>query len=257
MTDYSPFLALAPTLAEAAGAIIRKHFRTPIAVDHKADDSPVTIADREAERAMRGLIAATFPDHGIIGEEYGNERADAEWVWVLDPIDGTKSFITGNPTFGTLIALLHHGVPVLGVLDQPISGERWLGVDGQVSTLNGKPIATRPCDSLAKATLHSTNPYYFKGDDLAAFDRLRHAVKLPRYGADCYAYGLLALGLVDVVCEATLKIYDFAALIPIIQGAGGVVSDWQGGAAHLSPTGHILAAGDQRTHQLAMERLRG
>lgn len=257
MDDLSAYSVLAHRLADAAGGIIRGHFRTPIAVDDKADDSPVTIADREAEKVMRGLINAAFPDHGIIGEEYGNEKTDAEWVWVLDPIDGTKSFITGKPVFGTLIALLRFGTPVLGVLDQPISRERWLGVEGQPSTLNGQPIHTRTCDSPSKAALYTTDPHYFQGDDLAAFDRLRTTVKLPRYGSDCYAYGLLAAGFVDVVCEANLKIYDFAALIPIIVGAGGVVTDWQGGPAHLPTNGHILASGDARTHAAAIALLKG
>jgi len=257
MEDLAAAVALAHRLADAAGGIIRGHFRTPIAVDDKADDSPVTIADREAERTMRAMIGAAFPNHGIIGEEFGNENATAPWVWVLDPIDGTKSFITGKPVFGTLIAVLHLGTPVVGILDQPITGERWLGVNGQPSTLNGHPIHTRACDSPSKAALYTTDPHYFQGDDLAAFDRLRKTVKLPRYGSDCYAYGLLAAGFVDLVCEANLKVYDYAALIPIIEGAGGVVSDWQGGPAHHSASGHVLAAGDERTHAAALAILNG
>jgi inositol-phosphate phosphatase/L-galactose 1-phosphate phosphatase/histidinol-phosphatase len=226
-----------------------------VAVIDKADASPVTIADREAEAAMRNLIAARFPDHGIVGEEFGTERADAEFVWVLDPIDGTKSFISGVPLFGTLIALLHQGRPVLGVLDQPISRERWLGVEGQRSRLNGGEIQSRACADLAAATVFTTTPDMFKGMDAEAFARIRSAAKLVRYGADCYAYGLCALGFVDAVIEAQLKLYDFCALVPIVEGAGGIVTDWQGRRPGLITDGRILACGDARLHRQILAQL--
>lgn len=249
------YIDLAHSLADAAGAVIQGYFRTPVAVDDKADASPVTIADRESEAAMRRLINTQAPDHGIYGEEYGQENTGAEWVWVLDPVDGTKSFITGKPSFGTLIALLHHGRPVLGIIDQPITKERWLGVQGLPTTLNGKPIQVRACPDLAHAALYATAPEMFVGDDVAAFDRVRSQVKLPRFGADCYAYGLLALGFVDLVVEASLQPYDYCAMGPIIEGAGGIVTDWQGRPLGLKSDGRVVAAGDRRAHAAALAAL--
>jgi len=251
------YLALAAELADIAGAAIRPYFRTALAVDDKADLSPVTAADRAAEQAMRQLIAVRFPQHGIIGEEYGPERADAEFVWVLDPIDGTKSFISGVPLFGTLIALAREGKPILGVIDQPISGERWIGAEGYETTHNGRPIRCRVCPEIAAATVFATSPDMFRGGDADAFARVARAAKLVRYGADCYAYGLVALGFIDVVIEASLKTYDFSAMLPIIEGAGGVASDWQGAPLGLLSDGRVLIAGDERTHSDALALLRG
>ncbi|HUK59150.1 MAG TPA: histidinol-phosphatase [Stellaceae bacterium] len=239
-------IALALTLADTAGAIVRKYFRAPIAVDDKPDRTPVTIADREAERAMRRLIADAFPAHGIIGEEEGREREDADSVWVLDPIDGTKNFISGIPIFGTLIALVRNGRPALGVIDQPVLGERWLGVAGAATTLNGKPVRTRACAALAQATLYATSPDMFAGADAAAFQRLKAQVKLARFGADCYAYAQLAAGFIDLVVECDLKPYDFAALVPVIEGAGGAIVDWRGEALQIRSDGRVIACGDPR-----------
>jgi histidinol phosphatase-like enzyme (inositol monophosphatase family) len=250
--DLNAPLALAADLADAAGAAIRPYFRKPIAVDDKPDLSPVTVADRAAEAAMRKLIAARFPDHGIIGEEYGREREHAEFVWVLDPIDGTKSFISGVPLFGTLIALCRRGRPILGVIDQPILRERWVGAAGRPSTFNGEPVRCRPCASLAAATIFATSPDMFPGDDDAGFRRVASAAKLVRFGADCYAYGLVAHGFVDLVIEASLKAYDFSAMLPIVEGAGGVVTDWQGAPLGLTSDGRVLVAGDRRVHREAL-----
>ncbi|MCA1940198.1 MAG: histidinol-phosphatase [Caenispirillum bisanense] len=250
-------LALANRLADTSGAVIRQYFRTPVAVDDKSDASPVTIADRGAEEAIRAVLAEVVPDHGIIGEEFGRANEGAELVWVLDPIDGTKAFISGKPSFGTLIALLKDGRPWLGVIDQPITGERWIGAAGHGTTLAGKALKTRPCTDLAQATLYATAPEMFKGDDWTAFQRLYQSVKLPRYGSDCYAYGLLALGFVDLVCEADLKVYDWAAVVPVIEQAGGIVTDWQGRPLTPDSDGHVLAAGDARLHAAALERLAG
>ncbi len=255
MVELDRFLSLAIDLADAAGEAIRPHFRQPLAVDDKPDRSPVTIADRAAEMAMRRLIAARFPAHGIIGEEFGRERAEAEFTWVLDPIDGTKSFISGVPLFGTLIALAHQGRPILGIIDQPISRERWIGATGHPTTLNGTPIRCRPCAALAAATVFSTSPDMFNGDDAAAFARVGVAAKLVRYGADCYAYGLLALGCIDLVIEAGLKPHDFSATVPIVEGAGGIASDWRGMPLSLASDGRVLVAGDRRAHQQALALL--
>ncbi len=255
MADLEAFLALAVALADAAGAAIRPHFRRPLAVDDKPDLSPVTVADRAAEAAMRELIAARFPEHGIIGEEFGPERADAEFVWVLDPIDGTKSFISGVPLFGTLIALAHRGRPILGVIDQPVLGERWIGIDGRPTTFGGAAARCRACPSLAAATVFSTSPDMFGGADAAAYGRIAASAKLVRFGADCYAYGLLALGCIDVVVEASLKPYDFSAMLPIVAGAGGIATDWRGDPLSLASDGRVLVAGDARVHEAALALL--
>jgi len=251
MTVPADFVALAHRLAEAARPISTRYFRTPVAIDDKSDASPVTVADREAESAMRAILSREVPQHGVFGEEHGVERADAEYVWVLDPIDGTRAFITGLPIWGTLIALLHHGVPVLGVIDQPILQERWLGVAGRQSTFNGQPIAVRACPTLDRAYMYSTSPIMFSGDVSRKHAALTTAVKLFRWGGDCYAYGLLASGHVDLVVENALKLYDFAALVPVIAGAGGMVTDWQGKPLDMGSDGSILAAGDAAVHRAA------
>ena len=255
MGELDAFLALAAELADAAGEAIRPHFRQPIAVTDKPDLSPVTVADRAAEAAMRRLIIARFPQHGIIGEEYGPERADAEFVWVLDPIDGTKSFISGVPLFGTLIALARQGRPILGIIDQPISRERWIGATDHPTTFNGTAIHCPPCAALAAATMFSTSPDMFKGPDAAAHGRVAAAAKLVRFGADCYAYGLLALGFIDLVIEASLKPYDFSAMVPIVEGAGGIATDWHGAPLGIASDGRVLIAGDRRAHREALALL--
>jgi histidinol phosphatase-like enzyme (inositol monophosphatase family) len=237
-------VALANSLADAARPIAARYFRTPVTVDDKADQSPVTIADREAETAMRVLLDSRVPQHGVFGEEHGAVRTDAEYVWVLDPIDGTKAFITGLPIFGTLIALLHRGVPMLGIIDQPISKERWVGVVGQGSTLNGNAITVRACPSLEKAYMYSTAPQMFGGSTAARHQALAEKTKLFRWGGDCYAYGLLAAGHVDLVVENSLKLYDFAALVPVIKGAGGLITDWHGKDLDMHSDGSVIAAGD-------------
>jgi histidinol phosphatase-like enzyme (inositol monophosphatase family) len=253
----SRFVRLANELADAARPIAARYFRTPVAIDDKTDSSPVTIADREAETAMRDLLQHHVPDHGVFGEEHGAVRTDAEYVWVLDPIDGTKAFITGLPIFGTLIALLHRGRPVMGIIDQPILKERWLGVEGQRSTFNGTPVSVRACDALAKAYMYSTAPLMFPGAYEKPHEALTRQVKLFRWGGDCYAYGLLASGHVDLVVEASLKLYDFAALVAVIKGAGGLITDWRGRELDMQSDGSVLAAGDPAAHRAAMAVLAG
>ncbi|KAL7492243.1 hypothetical protein ACHAWT_001484 [Skeletonema menzelii] len=223
--------------------------------------SPVTLADRAAERAMRELITERYPQHGVYGEEYGVIRENADWVWVLDPIDGTRSFITGKPLFGTLIACLYKGTPVIGVIDQCVLDERWLGLAGQVSTLNGKPIQTDGVATLNEAEMYSTTPDMFQhGDELNKFDAMREAVKTPHYGADCYAYALVASGFgADIVVEADLGLYDYCALVPVIQGAGGSISDWNGVKLSLQnhevSKGRVLACANAKLHDQALEIL--
>ncbi|ALC14539.1 histidinol-phosphatase [Sphingopyxis sp. 113P3] len=239
-------LALANRLADAAGAAIRPFFRADCAHEAKADASPVTDADRGAETAMRRLLEAEAPRDGIIGEEFGTERAGAARQWVLDPIDGTVSFMAGRPIFGTLIALLQDGWPLLGIIDQPIAGERWVGAAGRPTLFNGKVAATRTCRSLADATLATTGPQYFADHDGEHFMALaaRTAHKRMVFGGDCYNYGLLASGHVDLVVEAGLKLHDFAALVPVVEGAGGTMCDWNGEPLHAESDGHVIALGD-------------
>ena len=259
MSEIEPdaFLAFALSLADAAGEVIRPYFRMPLAIRDKADLTPVTAADRVAEETMRALIEERFPEHGILGEEFGRVREDAEFVWSLDPIDGTKSFISGVPLFGTLIALTRGGRSILGVIDQPILRERWVGAVGRPTTLNGAAIRCRACPVLAAATLFATTPDMFKGEDAASFARVSDKVKLTRFGADCYAYGLVATGFVDLVLEASLEPYDFCAMVPIVEGAGGVATDWRGANLDLASDGRILVAGDRRAHEAALALLGG
>ncbi|QXQ06362.1 histidinol-phosphatase [Sphingosinicellaceae bacterium] len=245
----------AEALAETAGAAIRPYFRSATQVETKADASPVTAADRAAEAAMRSLIAEHRPDDGVIGEEYGEDRPDAERVWVLDPIDGTRAFIAGRPLFGTLIALMERGVPVLGVIDQPIARDRWIGGVGARTTLNGVPATTRTGRALGTAHLGTTSPHAFDTTDFARFEQLRAAVGDTIYGGDCYNYGLVASGHLDLVVEAWLKVYDWAALVPVVEGAGGVMRDWAGAALCLGSDGRVVAAGDAALADAALERL--
>jgi inositol-phosphate phosphatase / L-galactose 1-phosphate phosphatase / histidinol-phosphatase len=254
-TGLDLFLALAVRLADAARAEIRPRFRKPVAIEEKADLTPVTVADRAAEAAMRSLIETHFPGHGILGEEFGRLREDAEYVWVLDPIDGTKSFISGVPLFGTLIALTQDRRPILGIIDQPISRERWVGAVGRPTMLNGAPVRCRACPTLTAATLFATTPEMFKGVDAACFAKLSAAVKMTRFGADCYAYGLIAAGFIDLILEASLKPYDFCAMVPIVEGSGGLATDWRGAPLDLHSEGRVLVAGDRRTHQAALSLL--
>ncbi|MDW8371897.1 MAG: inositol monophosphatase family protein, partial [Geminicoccaceae bacterium] len=225
----SALVSFAHRLADAAGEIQKRWFRTPVAVDTKPDASPVTIADREAEAVMRELVARHRPEDGILGEEHGRERLEAEYVWVFDPIDGTKSFVSGRPLFATLIGLLHEGRPVMGVIDQAILGERWIGVLGRPTLFNGRPCRTRPCPELSRALLSCTSPQMFASTaERAAFERVLGRVRQAIWGGDAYASGLVAAGFLDLVVEADLEPYDVLPLVPVIEGAGGRVSDWQG-----------------------------
>jgi histidinol phosphatase-like enzyme (inositol monophosphatase family) len=239
-------LALALRLADVAGAAIRPHFRSGLQSERKSDASPVTIADRAAEEAMRRILKAEVPRDGVIGEEFGEETGASGRTWVLDPIDGTVSFLAGRPMFGTLIALLGDGWPVLGVIDQPILGERWVGVSGRPTRFNGAEARTRACPALDQATLATTGPQYFDDHEGGHFMALAAKTDHKRMmmGGDCYNYGLLASGHLDLVCEAGLKLHDWAALVPIVEGAGGTMCDWNGEPLHQGSDGHVLALGD-------------
>jgi len=237
-------ILLAQRLADAAGEAIRPWFRQPFTIESKADASPVTQADRAAEAAMRAILEAERPRDGIIGEEYGRTREGAERLWVLDPIDGTRSFVAGRPIFGTLIALVEADKPVLGVIDQPIARERWLGAQGRPTTLNGAAVRARPCNALAAAHLATTGPGYFSADELARFGALSAAARDTLWGGDCYNYALLAAGHLDLVVEAGLKLHDLAALVPVVEGAGGRMCGWRGEPLTAQSDGRVVAMGD-------------
>jgi myo-inositol-1(or 4)-monophosphatase len=255
--DFATFV---DQLASVSGDTILPFFRTALAIENKQAGGfdPVTAADRAAENSMRALIRKSFPDHGIVGEEYGNERSDAEYVWVLDPIDGTKSFITGMVAWGTLIGLMRFGEPVFGMMHQPFTRERFSG-DGGAARCRGpsgnRELRVRQCASLGDAILSTTSPLLMNTADRAAFGRLENAVKLSRYGGDCYAYCMLAAGLIDVIIETEIKPYDIVAVIPIVAGAGGIVTTWENGPAQSG--GRVIVAGDKRVHKQALEMLNG
>jgi len=259
--DIELLLQAAEAAADVAGAVIRPFFRAPLTVDAKDDRSPVTIADRTAEQAMRAVLGERFPDHGILGEEFGLDRPAATLRWVLDPIDGTRAFITGRPLFGTLIGLLDGERPVLGVIDQPITGERWIGVAGETTRFRGPAgrhtAQTRRCPTLDRAELSCTSLEMFEPSARPGFERLAAASRRVTYGGDCYAYGLLALGLIDVIAESDLKVWDWAALVPVVEGAGGRMTDWEGEPLRAGGDGHALAVGDPGLLETAVGRLAG
>ncbi|HXX52263.1 MAG TPA: histidinol-phosphatase [Xanthobacteraceae bacterium] len=255
------FAAFVNELAAISGETIKPFFRSALGIENKSRSGgfdPVTAADRAAEAAMRTLIKRTFPEHGIIGEEFGNERTDAEYVWVLDPIDGTKSFICGMPMWGTLIALTRRGEPIYGMMHQPFTREHFSG-DGRGAHYRGpageRTLSVRACASLQDAVMCTTSPLLMNAADRQRFQRVEQTVRLSRYGGDCYAYCVLAAGHIDLVIETELKPHDVLPLIPIIEGAGGIVTTWEGGRSHSG--GRIVAAGDKRVHAQALELLNG
>lgn len=255
-TLITQFQAFAEELADAAGAVIMPYFRSQASVEDKGGMlfDPVTAADRAAERVMREMIRARYPDHGILGEEEPPFVGSAEWKWVLDPIDGTRAFITGLPLWGTLIALNDGLKPLIGLMNQPFTRERFIGTPGG-AWANGHRLQARPCAALASARVMCTSPQMF--DDprqRAAFERVAAGAQMVRYGGDCYAYCMLAAGQIDAVIEAGLQAYDVQALMPIIEGAGGVITSWDGRDAQHGGT--VLACGDPLLHEQLMGMLR-
>ncbi|HKD46708.1 MAG TPA: histidinol-phosphatase [Rhizomicrobium sp.] len=262
MTVAPELIALAHQLADSSGQVIRPLFRQRIDVAHKEgkrDFDPVTEADRGAEQAIRELLERERPEDGVLGEEFGERKGSSGYRWVLDPVDGTRAFITGRHEWGSLIALERDGKPILGLLDQPVLGERFIGVNGAAHLIQAhkaSPLKVRACVSLKDAVLCATDPgAYFSREQLSAFSRVERAVKMTRYGGDCYLFAALALGFVDVVIEAGFHEWDVAALIPLVEGAGGTITDWHGGSALSGKT--ILASGDARVHREAMGLLAG
>ncbi|MCG2841785.1 histidinol phosphate phosphatase [Sandaracinobacter sp. RS1-74] len=250
-------IILIQRLANAADEAVAPFFRANTKVEEKADLSPVTAADRAAEAAIRQMLKRDRPTDGIYGEEYGVERGSSGRVWVIDPIDGTRGFVAGRPLYGTLIALIEQDKPILGLLSAGAANDRWLGctVGRPQTTLNGKSVRVRPCETLRRARAASTHPLAFTAAGHASFQRVGRSVADMLFGGDCHNYGLLAAGHLDLVMEEGLKPYDWAALVPIIQGAGGLITDWHGKPLSLTSEGHVLAAGDHRTHREALERI--
>jgi len=247
-------------LANAAQKPALQYFRQQAEVQNKlgcGEFDPVTLADRQAEQAIRALIESQYPGHNIRGEEFGEKQTGSKWKWVIDPIDGTRAYISGLPVWGVLIGLYYSGQPVLGIMDQPFTKERFTGsANGSFLYQNGHKtrISTRSCSALSSATISTTDPYLFNPQERIAFETIRETSRLQRYGLDCYAYSMLAMGGIDLVIETDLQDYDIAALIPIIEAAGGIISNWSGGSA--AKGGQILASGDQQLHKAALEILR-
>lgn len=254
--NFETFIALAHALADASGRVISEHFGNVVSIETKADSSPVSIADKEAERVMRELIVQAFPNHSIFGEEHGAElSADSKYTWVLDPIDGTRAFLEGKKEWGTLIALCENGVPILGMLNQPITGERWLGVAGKPTTLNDASMRVRICEHLADAEISTTSAAYFTPPEAASFVTLAKACKHTVAGGDCYAYGMLARGGRDIVLDMHLKPYDILALVPIIEGSGGTIRTLNNHAVTMQDYANVIACGSPELMQKAFKQL--
>jgi inositol-phosphate phosphatase/L-galactose 1-phosphate phosphatase/histidinol-phosphatase len=254
--DPDRLLAFANRLADASGRVIRPYFRSGIGLDLKGDGSPVTRADREAEAAIRALIAQEFPEHGLWGEEHGRTAAGAEFEWVIDPIDGTKAFLCGVPLFGTLIALCERGRPILGILDQPIQNERWIGLRGRGTMFNGRRVRAKPAAPLERAILCSTTPEMFRDWKAPKHARLADRCAFTRWGVDCYAVGMIASGNVDLMADALLKPWDYLALVPIVEEAGGVVTDWDGAPLTTASGETFLAGANPEVHAAALALIR-
>lgn len=251
------WLAVAEAALDASGAAIRRYFRAGVDAEQKDDESPVTVADREAEQMLRAALTAAFPDHGLLGEEFPATKPDARYIWVIDPIDGTRAFITGRPSFCTLLGLLEDGVPILGLIDQPVTGERWVGGRDVAARFRGPfggTVGPRSVKCLSEAELSSTSPEAL-GDQRVRFSRLQAACRRIYWGGDAYAYGLLTLGQIDVVAECGLKPWDWAALAPVVTAAGGVITDWSGAKLRLGTDGSVLAAANAELHAAALAAL--
>ncbi len=246
---------LVDNLLDNSGDIIRKHYRNLKNIQVKQDESPVTIADKEVELAIRDKINKKHPEHGIAGEEFGKENENARFKWIIDPIDGTLSFMIGRPIFGTLIALLDNGKPILSAINQPITNERWIAIENEGCTLNGEKITVKDCKNISEATLATTGPNYYKEKGLKKFNNLSKSVKHTIYGGDCYLFALVASGQLDLCVDSCLKPHDFMPLIPIIKESGGIISDWNGNELTEKSNGNVIAAGSKLVHQQAINIL--
>ena len=255
--EIDRFIECGVRAVNVSGALIRECIREPFQLEVKGDGSPATSVDQTVEDQMRGVISGEHPDHGILGEEGRAFAPDREFVWVIDPIDGTLPFLAGIPVFGTLLALLHNGVPVMGIIDMPMTADRWIGAVGRPTTRNGLPVHTRDCADLSMALMSTSNPDYYDQSNMPALKRLKQATRFAVYGGSCMFYGQIASGRVDICIDVGFKAWDYMALIPVVQGAGGVFTDWEGRAAGLHTGSQYIAAGDPRIHEQALKILAG
>lgn len=256
-SELNRFIESGARAVDASGAFIRKYSRKPFNIEIKDDGSPVTSVDQAAEDQIRKIITQEHPDHGILGEERKAYAPDSEFVWTIDPIDGTLPFLAGIPVFGTLLALLHNEVPVLGFIDMPMTGERWIGADSLQTTRNGKPVHSRPCADLSMALISTANPDYYDHTNAPALERLKKATRFAVYGGSCMFYAQIASGRVDICIDVQFAIHDYLALIPVVQGAGGVFTNWEGNPAGLHSGSQYIASGDPRAHEQALKILSG
>lgn len=255
--SHSPadFADFAESLADIARPIATRYFSRRLAVELKADQSPVTQADREIEFEIRAAILSTYADHGILGEEQPSHKPDADWLWVIDPIDGTRAFIAGKASFATLIGLCYKGEPVLGIIDQPVKRERWVGIAGEPTSFNGNIVKASDCATLGEAMISTTSIPYFTASEAVTFRKLEHATRSTLLNHDGYAYGLLASGDLDCVIEAGLKVHDVCALIPVVEGAGGLFTDWQGQKVNIHASKQTLASANKTLHKATLDLL--
>ena len=253
MNSFEDYRQFASSTLDETGPIGMRYFRQPIDIAQKADASPVTVADIEIEAMIRDRIAQTYPSHGILGEEQAPVNLSAELCWVIDPIDGTKSFISGIPLWGTLVALLKDAQPIFGIIDVPALGERYVATLGRQTERNGEVIRTSRCDDLRKCNLFATSPDMFSTTEFQVFDSLSRRVRFRRYGGDCYNYAMLAAGKIDAVVEAGLKPYDYLPVVPIVNSAGGLMTDWNGNPLTPSSDGRVIAAATPALHRALLE----
>jgi len=250
--DFQHFAASAEKMLNVSGDLIREIGTKPFETEIKGDGSPVTTVDQAVEDRIREIILETHPDHGILGEEREYTNADAELAWTIDPIDGTLPFLAGFPVFGTLLGLLHNGVPVLGVIDIPMTRERWIGWQNAPTTHNGKQVHTRSCAELAEAMMSTSNPDFYNEQDRPYLETMKEATKLNVYGGSCMAYAQIATGRIDIGFDVAFDIHDYLPLIPVIEGAGGIVTDWRGDRLTKTSGDRFVACGDKRLHEQAI-----
>ena len=247
--QYDEFVKFANFLADESSIIINKYFRTKININKKEDSTPVTIADQNTELKIRELISSKYPSHGILGEEYEQINTKAEFMWVIDPIDGTRSFIAGHKDFGTLIALLHNNKPILGIINCPAHNERWVGIKDHHTTCNNIKVSTSSIKKIEDSYLFTSGEFFYEPFLKKGFEKIKEQSKYFRYGGDCYMYGMLASGLIDVVIEDTLKAHDYMALVNIIEGAGGKITDKFGKNVSIESDGSLVASCNPNIHQ--------
>ena len=247
--QYDEFVKFANFLADESSIIITKYFRTKININKKKDSTPVTIVDQNTELKIRELISLKYPSHGILGEEYEQINAKAEFMWVIDPIDGTRSFIAGHKDFGTLIALLHNNKPILGIINCPAHNERWVGIKDHHTTCNNIKVSTSSIKKIEDSYLFTSGEFFYEPFLKKGFEKIKDQSKYFRYGGDCYMYGMLASGLIDVVIEDTLKAHDYMALVNIIEGAGGKITDKFGKNVSIESDGSLVASCNPNIHR--------